>query len=76
MVRQINKEDMKSEIQDQLSEHAEKLQELGERISETAQKISGATNRYVQENPWKTIAIAAGVGFLLGMVMRRGSDED
>jgi ElaB/YqjD/DUF883 family membrane-anchored ribosome-binding protein len=68
---------MKENIQDQLTEQTEQLQQLGERISETAKKFSATANDYVQENPWKTIAIAAGVGFLIGaIVMRGGSDED
>jgi len=65
---------MKEEIQDQLEEHSEKLQELGERFGETAKKFSQATSDYVQENPWQTIAIAAGVGFLIGMLVMRDKD--
>jgi ElaB/YqjD/DUF883 family membrane-anchored ribosome-binding protein len=77
MVRPFRKEDMKENIQEQLAAQSEQLQQLGERISETAKKVSAATNEYVQDNPWKTIAIAAGVGFLIGaMVMRGGRDED
>jgi ElaB/YqjD/DUF883 family membrane-anchored ribosome-binding protein len=77
MVRPFRKEDMKDTIQEQLAEQTEQLQQLGERISETAKKVSSATNEYVQDNPWKTIAIAAGVGFLIGaMVMRGGGDEE
>lgn len=77
MVRPIRKEDMKSDLQEQLAEQTEQLHQLGERISETAKKVSQATNDYVQDNPWKTIGIAAGIGFLIGMmVMRGGSSED
>ena len=67
---------MKSDIQEQLAQQTEQLHELGERISETARKVSQATNDYVQDNPWKTIAIAAGVGFLIGMMVMRGDREE
>ena len=76
MVRPITKQDMKEEIQEQLTEQTEKLRQLGEKISESAQNLSRATNEYVQENPWKTIAIAAAVGFVAGMLITRGRDED
>ncbi len=76
MDRTLNKEELKSTVRDRLSEQAEKLQELGERISDTAKKFSGATNRYVHDNPWKTVAIAAGVGFLVGMLIGRRHHED
>jgi len=74
MVRPIRKNEIKEELQDQLAEHSEQLQELGERFGETARKFSRATNEYVQENPWRTIAIAAGVGFLIGMLVMRDKD--
>jgi ElaB/YqjD/DUF883 family membrane-anchored ribosome-binding protein len=76
MVRPFRKEDMKSDIQEQLAAQTEQLQELGERISETAKKVSQATNDYVQDNPWKTIAIAAGIGFLIGTMVMRNRDEE
>lgn len=75
MVRPFRKEDMKSELQEQLAEQTEQLHQLGERISETARKVSQATNEYVQDNPWKTIAIAAGVGFVIGMMVMRGGED-
>jgi ElaB/YqjD/DUF883 family membrane-anchored ribosome-binding protein len=40
---------------------------LGERAREAAQK----TNVYVHENPWPSIGVAAGVGFLVGMLLGR-----
>ncbi len=75
MVRPIIKDEMKENIQEQLEEHSEQLQQLGERIGETARKFSRATNDYVQENPWKTIGIAAGIGFVLGAIFLRSRDE-
>ena len=60
---------------------------LGERIAsakESIQSVSGdvanrakhtaqATDEYVHEQPWKSIAVSAGVGFLLGMLVSRSS---
>jgi ElaB/YqjD/DUF883 family membrane-anchored ribosome-binding protein len=36
-----------------------------------AKVAAKATDNYVHENPWKSIGIAAGVGFLLGMLVSR-----
>jgi ElaB/YqjD/DUF883 family membrane-anchored ribosome-binding protein len=33
--------------------------------------IARATNDYVNENPWRAIAIGAGIGLLLGIVVSR-----
>lgn len=30
------------------------------------------TERYVRHDPWKAVGIAAGVGFLVGVILRRG----
>ena len=33
------------------------------------------TEAYVRRDPWKAVGIAAGVGFLIGMLGGRGSDD-
>jgi ElaB/YqjD/DUF883 family membrane-anchored ribosome-binding protein len=33
------------------------------------------TDEYVRENPWKVIGIAAGLGFVLGLLMAPRSDD-
>jgi ElaB/YqjD/DUF883 family membrane-anchored ribosome-binding protein len=33
------------------------------------------TDHYVHENPWKVVGIAAGLGFVLGVLMAPRSDE-
>ncbi|WP_293765010.1 DUF883 family protein [uncultured Aquitalea sp.] len=57
---------------------AENLKVAKARLVEAEQVIVGkakvaakATDNYVHENPWKSIGIAAGVGFLLGMLVSR-----
>jgi ElaB/YqjD/DUF883 family membrane-anchored ribosome-binding protein len=34
-------------------------------------KAVGAADDYVRDNPWQSIAVAAGVGFLVGMLVSR-----
>jgi ElaB/YqjD/DUF883 family membrane-anchored ribosome-binding protein len=38
------------------------------RLGNAAAKLAGQT---VRENPWRTVGLAAGVAFLLGLLMRR-----
>jgi len=33
------------------------------------------TDQYVHENPWKVVGIAAGLGFVLGLLMAPRSDD-
>jgi ElaB/YqjD/DUF883 family membrane-anchored ribosome-binding protein len=41
-----------------------------------AERIGNDVNDYVKENPGKSILIAAGVGFLLGLLIGRNRDND
>ena len=41
-----------------------------------AERIGGDVNDYVKENPGRSILIAAGVGFVLGLLIGRSRDND
>jgi len=36
-----------------------------------SRELARATDVYVKDNPWRTVAVAAGVGLLLGVVLGR-----
>ncbi len=38
---------------------------------DTGKEIAESADIYVQENPWKAVAIAGGAGFLLGLLLAR-----
>jgi ElaB/YqjD/DUF883 family membrane-anchored ribosome-binding protein len=40
-------------------------------VVEKTKEAAKATDTYVHENPWRSIAIGAGVGLLLGVVITR-----
>ena len=40
------------------------------------ERVGGDVNDYVKENPGKSILIAAGVGFLIGLLVSRSRDND
>ena len=48
-----------------------KLDELEDDVTQRARAAYQATDQLVHENPWQTAAVAAGVGFLLGMLLGR-----
>lgn len=40
-------------------------------ITATAKQAAKSADHYVQENPWKSIGVAAGVGLVLGLLIGR-----
>jgi ElaB/YqjD/DUF883 family membrane-anchored ribosome-binding protein len=57
-------------------EAADRAKDGYARVRRDATKLSGDVGDYVHENPGKSIAIAAGVGFLLGLIVSRGRRDD
>jgi ElaB/YqjD/DUF883 family membrane-anchored ribosome-binding protein len=47
-----------------------------ERVRTDAGQISREVSHFVKENPARSVAIAAGIGFLLGLLARRGRNDD
>lgn len=48
-----------------------KAQELQTAAIETGKEVAKTTDEYVHENPWKAVGIAAGVGFVIGVLIAR-----
>jgi len=48
-----------------------KAQELQAAVVETSKEIAESADDFVQENPWKSVAIAAGFGLLVGVLIAR-----
>jgi ElaB/YqjD/DUF883 family membrane-anchored ribosome-binding protein len=45
--------------------------EIEHRLAERARATAQSTNTYVHENPWPTIGVAAGIGFVAGLLLTR-----
>jgi ElaB/YqjD/DUF883 family membrane-anchored ribosome-binding protein len=62
-------------LRNKLGTHVETLQSaLGDAQHNAQRRYRAATvgtERYVRHNPWRAIGIAAGVGFLLGVLTAR-----
>ena len=48
-----------------------KAQEVQAAAMQTGKEVAESTDTYVQENPWKAVAISAGVGVVIGMLLAR-----
>ncbi len=62
---------VRERVQKSLSEAKAKLLDLEGAAVDKTKAAARATDAYVHDNPWKSIGIAAGVGFLLGLVIGR-----
>lgn len=52
--------------------HAQaRLSEMEQHLAERARAAAHATNQYVHENPWPSIGVAAGAGFIVGLLIGR-----
>jgi ElaB/YqjD/DUF883 family membrane-anchored ribosome-binding protein len=49
----------------------EKAQEMQSVAVETGKEVAQNTDEFVQQNPWKAVAISTGVGLLAGMLLSR-----
>ncbi len=49
----------------------DKAQEVQTAAIETGKELAETTDEFVQENPWKAVAIGAGVGLLVGILIAR-----
>lgn len=48
-----------------------KLDDLHEDLIEKGREAVKVTDDYVQENPWKAVGIAAGIGLVIGLLISR-----
>jgi ElaB/YqjD/DUF883 family membrane-anchored ribosome-binding protein len=57
-------------------EMTEQAREWQNRATEMARNMGTVTDRYVKENTWTTIAVAALVGCVIGYLLAGGHDRD
>ena len=48
-----------------------KAQDVQAAAMETGKEMADTADSYVQENPWRAVAISAGIGLLIGMLVAR-----
>ena len=58
-------------IQASIAVYKDKLMDAEQALMERTKEAARATDEYVHEHPWQAVGAAAGVGFLLGMLIAR-----
>ncbi|WMI98227.1 YqjD family protein [Pseudomonas chlororaphis subsp. aurantiaca] len=64
-------DELRTQIHDSLLRARETLQLTEQSLRERGEAAVTATEDYVQSNPWQAVGIAAGVGFLIGLLATR-----
>jgi ElaB/YqjD/DUF883 family membrane-anchored ribosome-binding protein len=61
----------RSRAEDTLRAARARLSDLEEQARERATELTSEADGYVRDNPWQAVGIAAGVAFLLGILVSR-----
>ncbi|MEZ5614720.1 MAG: YqjD family protein [Rhodocyclaceae bacterium] len=63
--------DLRARLQDHLNSARHNLAEAQAAVVERTRQVARVTDDYVHDNPWRSIGIAAGIGFLFGLLIGR-----
>lgn len=70
-----NKEGMSPALRERIAANLRsvkaKLAETEQLVTEKAKVAAKATDAYVHDNPWQSVGVAAGIGFLIGLLVSR-----
>jgi ElaB/YqjD/DUF883 family membrane-anchored ribosome-binding protein len=62
---------LRERLQERLLQSKHRLLELQDVATEKAKAVGHAADDYVHEHPWKSVAIGAGIGVIVGMLIGR-----
>ena len=62
---------VRARAQESLRAAKARMAEAGADLEARARAVARSTDDYVHQNPWTAIAVAAGIGFIAGMLSRR-----
>lgn len=63
--------ELRVKAQDHLANAKVKLAEAETALLDTAKQVGRVADDYVHDNPWSSVGMAAGVGFLIGLLVGR-----
>lgn len=61
----------REKVQESLHRARVKLAEAEEILIDKGKQAARVTDEYVHDNPWKAVGIAAGIGFVIGLLIGR-----
>ena len=62
---------VRQRIEQSLREGRSSLAEAEDRLLDEGKEAARAADAYARENPWTAVGIAAGIGLVLGLLIRR-----
>jgi ElaB/YqjD/DUF883 family membrane-anchored ribosome-binding protein len=68
-------EDLTDQIEEGVRKGRYSWSQIQEAVVSRTREAAETTDQYVHENPWKVVGIAAGLGFVLGLLMAPRSDD-
>jgi ElaB/YqjD/DUF883 family membrane-anchored ribosome-binding protein len=63
--------ELRGKIQDHLATARSSLADAQAAVVDKAKQVGNATDDYVHDNPWRSVGIAAGIGFIVGLLIGR-----
>jgi ElaB/YqjD/DUF883 family membrane-anchored ribosome-binding protein len=63
--------ELRGKIEDNLVKARASLAEAQAVVIDKAKDVGHAADEYVQDNPWKSVGIAAGIGLVVGLLISR-----
>jgi len=63
--------ELRGRMQDHLTNARASLADAQAVVVDKAKQVGHATDDYVHDNPWRSVGIAAGVGFMVGLLIGR-----
>jgi len=63
--------DLRAKTQDRLAAAKIKLAEAEAAVVDRAKQVGRAADDYVHDNPWRSVGVAAGIGFIAGLLIGR-----
>ncbi|MNC88894.1 hypothetical protein D3C83_47660 [compost metagenome] len=48
-----------------------RMSQIEQETLERARELAGDADRYVRQNPWQSIGVAAAIGLVIGLLVRR-----
>ncbi|HXF67270.1 MAG TPA: DUF883 family protein [Burkholderiales bacterium] len=61
----------REKVQDSLRRARVKLDEMEDVLVDKSRQAARAADEYVHEHPWRAVGIAAGIGFVIGLLIGR-----
>jgi len=62
---------IRERLQEQMHRAKDRLADTKEIVVDKTKEAAKATDEYVHDNPWRAVAIAGGVGLIIGMLIGR-----